>query len=463
MKSLIALLTAGGGGFLLRSTTTVAFAFQAASCVDRTSSLFRLHSSTNAVVSVGEDAARDVESMNMWATNMGIQRCDGCELTATYEEDGFGGVAEDWSFVSSQTIAAGSPVLFVPSDVILSSGIVRNELYAFLSTAEASLADQGMEKDIPLFALFVKVLAEYERGTDSPFYYWLNSLPRKFNNGAAMTYSCFECLLPYAAKLAESERDLFSKFRETLDYVLVTGFIEKKTRSNMNVLKWAFNAVATRSFIVYEGEWMIIPMADYFNHATEPEVTIDHDEDGNVVFYAAKDIPAGYPIRVKYPGPSDPSALLAKYGFLDEQAPGTFCKMMNLQNEMSDLGLTASNMLFYSNGEIAPEIYDCVLYSILGGFDQILQQQFYDAYTSGDEATKQNFHNQYWEYTAQALREHVDQTLQDLYDLSVRATNKDVVTHPRLPVILKHNEFVTNAFYSVRESLNPPEDTQSLG
>ena len=153
MKPLIALLAAGGGGCLLRSTTTVAFAFQAASCVDRTS-LFRLHSSTNAVVSVGEDAARDVESMNMWSTNMGIQRCDGCELTVTYEEDGFGGVSEDWSFVASQTIAAESPVLFVPSDVILSSGIVRNELYAFLSTAEASLADQGMEKDIPLFALF---------------------------------------------------------------------------------------------------------------------------------------------------------------------------------------------------------------------------------------------------------------------------------------------------------------------
>ena len=149
MKSLIALLAAGSGGCLLRSTTTVVFAFQASLIpatisVDRTSSLFRLHSSTNAVVSVGEDAARDVESMNMWASNMGIQRCDGCELTATYEEDGFGGMAEDWSFVASQTISAGSPVLFFPSDVILSSGIVRNELYAFLSTAEASLADQGM-------------------------------------------------------------------------------------------------------------------------------------------------------------------------------------------------------------------------------------------------------------------------------------------------------------------------------
>lgn len=444
-----AFLFASGGCFLLQSTC----AFQSSSPSSIRPSTVRLHSSVSSVVSVGEDAARDVASMDMWATNVGIQR-DGCDLTATYEDDGFGGMVEDWSIVASQPISAGSPVLFVPADAILSSGMIRNELYTFLSSAEASLTDLGMEKDIPLFALFVKVLAEYERGEMSPYYYWLNSLPRKFNNGAAFTYSCFECLLPYAAQLAEAERDLFSKFRETLDYVMVTGFIEKKTRSNMNVLKWAFNVVATRSFLVWEGERMIVPVGDFFNHGTEPEVTIDHDEDGNCVFYAATDIPQGYPLRIKYSGPSDPSALLAKYGFLDEQAPGTFCKMMNIENEMTELGLTASNLLFYSNGEIAPEVYDCVLYSILGRSDPNLQQQFYDAYTSGDEETKQSFHNQYWEYTLQTIREHVEQTLQDLYALSVRASEKDVVTHPRLPVIHKHNEFVTNAFYSVRDQLN---------
>jgi len=444
-----AFLFASWGCFLLQSTC----AFQSSSPSSIRPSTVRLHSSVSSVVSVGEGAARDVASMDMWATNVGIQR-DGCDLTATYEDDGFGGMVEDWSIVASQPISAGSPVLFVPADAILSSGMIRNELYTFLSSAEASLTDLGMEKDIPLFALFVKVLAEYERGEMSPYYYWLNSLPRKFNNGAAFTYSCFECLLPYAAQLAEAERDLFSKFRETLDYVMVTGFIEKKTRSNMNVLKWAFNVVATRSFLVWEGERMIVPVGDFFNHGTEPEVTIDHDEDGNCVFYAATDIPQGYPLRIKYSGPSDPSALLAKYGFLDEQAPGTFCKMMNIENEMTELGLTASNLLFYSNGEIAPEVYDCVLYSILGRSDPNLQQQFYDAYTSGDEETKQSFHNQYWEYTLQTIREHVEQTLQDLYALSVRASEKDVVTHPRLPVIHKHNEFVTNAFYSVRDQLN---------
>ncbi|KAK1736605.1 SET domain-containing protein [Skeletonema marinoi] len=342
-----AFLFAAGGYFLLKSTS----AFQATSPAAVRSPLVRLHSSVASVVSVGEDAARDVESMDMWATNVGIQR-DGCDLTATYEDDGYGGMTEDWSLVTSQPISAGSPVLFVPADAILSSGIIRNELYTFLSSAEA-------------------ILAEYERGEMSSYYYWLNSLPRKFNNGAAMTYSCFECLLPYAAQLAETERNTFSKFREALDMVLVTGFIDKKTRSNMNVLKWAFNVVATRSFVVWEGERMIVPMGDFFNHGTEPEVTIDHDEDGNCVFYSASDIPAGYPLRI-----------------------------------------------------------------------------------NGDEETKQSFHNQYWEYTLQTIREHVDQTLQDLYALSVRASEKDVVTHPRLPVILKHNEFVTNAFYSVRDQLN---------
>jgi hypothetical protein len=271
-------------------------------------------------VSVGEDAARNVSSLDMWATNIGIQR-NGCDLTATYKDDGYGGMTEDWSIVASQHISAGSPVLFVPVDAILSSGFIRNELYVFLSSAEASLTDMGMEKDISSFALFVKVLAEYERGKSSPYYYWLNAMPQKFNNGAAMTYSCVECLLPYAAQLAETERDIFSKFREALDMVLVTGFIDKKTRSNMSVLKWAFNIVATRSFLVREGGRMIVPIGDFFNHGTEPGVTIDHDEDGNCVFYGASDTPAGKPIRIKYLGAYDPSALLAKYGFLDEEAP----------------------------------------------------------------------------------------------------------------------------------------------
>ena len=212
MKMNAFLFASGGCCLLLKS----ACAFQQSASpnsIRRSSPVVRLQSSVSSVVSVGEDAARDVASMDMWAQNVGIQR-EGCELTATYEDDGFGGMAEDWSIVASQPISAGSPVLFVPADTILSSGIIRNELYTFLSSAEASLTDLGMEKDIPLFALFVKVLAEYERGEMSSYYYWLNSLPRKFNNGAAMTYSCFECLLPYAAQLSEAERDTFSRFRE---------------------------------------------------------------------------------------------------------------------------------------------------------------------------------------------------------------------------------------------------------
>ena len=33
----------------------------------------------------------------------------------------------------------------------------------------------------------VKILAEYENGQQSPYYPWLNAMPRQFFNGVAMT------------------------------------------------------------------------------------------------------------------------------------------------------------------------------------------------------------------------------------------------------------------------------------
>lgn len=46
------------------------------------------------------------------------------------------------------------------------------------------------ELRLPLFRLMVKILAEYERGMESEFYVWLNSMPRVFNNGVSMTGEC---------------------------------------------------------------------------------------------------------------------------------------------------------------------------------------------------------------------------------------------------------------------------------
>ena len=58
-------------------------------------------------------------------------------------------------------------------------------------------------------------------------------------------------------------------------------------------------------------------------------------------------------------GRDDP---VRKYGFLDDTAPGTFCKLMHMLGEMEELGYGFLDLLFYKNGDIfSPEVYDVVL------------------------------------------------------------------------------------------------------
>ena len=65
----------------------------------------------------------------------------------------------------------------------------------------------------------VKILVEYEKGQESLWYPWLNSLPRQFYNGVSMTKGCFKCLPPYAGWLASNERINFVNFYAALKKV----------------------------------------------------------------------------------------------------------------------------------------------------------------------------------------------------------------------------------------------------
>lgn len=132
----------------------------------------------DALIDLQETAQRDVYSMQNWATQCGAQTLSGFELTT---QDG-----EDWSVVTSQSIPSGTPVLFIPAQMVLSSSDA--EFGGNLVSAENALKQyDGDTARIPLFRLMVKILLEYEQGAQSPFFPWLNSLPRRFFNGVAMT------------------------------------------------------------------------------------------------------------------------------------------------------------------------------------------------------------------------------------------------------------------------------------
>ena len=403
-----------------------------------------LHSSVANIIEINEDITqRDVYSMQEWASNCGVQTVDGFQLVS---EDG-----TDFGVATEQDLPAGTSVVVVPNQILLTSWSAAEEFGPYLQQAENQLAQGGLDYQIPLFRLFVKILAEFEKGDQSPYFPWLNSLPRRFNNGAAMTYACFECLPPYIAWLSLKERQYSVNFQKAAK--LIQGCLDESTVTNRDVLKWAYCVAVTRSFDV-NGEKVIAPVADMFNHGTETEVDVGFDDAGNCIMYTTTDVPAGSPLRMSLGDPTNPSPLFATYGFIDKTSPATFCKLMDKQEEIQALGLDFSNLLFYKDtGDISAEVWDVMLYSILGQ-DPDLRQGFYQAYTSGDMDTKNSYHQQYFPYTLEALKKHVDGTLRELDELSFRASSKDPSTHPRVPLILQHNDFVKSTFLKVKRNLD---------
>jgi hypothetical protein len=127
---------------------------------------------------------------------------------------------------------------------------------------------------------------------------------------------------------------------------------------------------------------------------------------------------------------------------------------MHLREEMQQLGYDFSQLLFFKEtGDISMEVYDLFLYAVLAQ-DPDTQQGFYQAVINGDENTKAQYHEQYFPYTLEALKSHVDDTLKELEELSSKARTYDPITHPRVPVILAHNQFVKDTFLKVKANLD---------
>lgn len=147
-----------------------------------TTQLNQYASATAGAINLADEyAQRDVYSMEEFATQYGLQKAPGVEL---YSDDG-----SDYQLITQQPIGAGQTILYVPSDIILSSEKAYQEFGGEIQQAEQVLVqiDQGTKARLPLFRLMVKILAEYDQGENSAWYPWLNSLPRVYYNGVSMT------------------------------------------------------------------------------------------------------------------------------------------------------------------------------------------------------------------------------------------------------------------------------------
>ncbi len=138
-----------------------------------------------------------------------------------------------------------------------------------------------------------------------------------------MTDLCFGCWPPHAAGLALAEKKRYKQYVEALSNI---EFLSEQCKQSEEVTRWAFNVVFTRNMELPGGDLALVPMADYLNHGAEPNVDISYDEEGNCYVYSMREVGAGEPLVFPYGDSTNPSNLLARYGFLDELALPPFDK-----------------------------------------------------------------------------------------------------------------------------------------
>lgn len=390
---------------------------------------------------------RDVYSMEEWATQYGMQKADGVEL---YSPDG----GNDYTLMTQSGVSAGQTVVYVPSDIVMNSISVQQELGMGIQQAEEAIvqidlrADAGSQYRLPLFRLMVKILMEWEKGQESMWYPWLNSLPRQYFNGVSMTKACFNCLPPYAGWLTSTERVNYGHFFRAIRQGYMP--ISQETIYNRDVVKWAYNVALTRYHESYESgdrAKLIGPMADMLNHAAEPNCQVTADYNGNMNVQALYDIPAGTPLTISLGDPTNPTPIFAQYGFLPQDCATIFCKAMHLKPQIDILGYDFQELLIQTEtGEVAPKVWDIFLYKILQQNDMGAAHQFLDACQTNNEGTKEQFQGEYFAYTLDALKQHVYTIMSDCERLTMKAQSYDLNTHPRVPVITAHNQLVSQTF-----------------
>ena len=104
-------------------------------------------------IDITENAPRDTTTLTEWAINYGTQISDSLELTSSSND------VNNVYATSNQNLGTETPILSVPSDLILTGQKARQELGTETNGAEQQSL---MLSDHQQFYLFLKILKEYE-------------------------------------------------------------------------------------------------------------------------------------------------------------------------------------------------------------------------------------------------------------------------------------------------------------
>ena len=413
-------------------------------------------------VDVSKEGQRDPNGLLEWAQYYGVTqenyqiRPQPSTSTITQNDD-------NWGVYTTQAGRAGERALFVPAVLRITSQSVREQDFAEQAPQIAQAIDSTYndgDTDIPLachFYLFLKVLQEYDQGSDSAYISWMNALPRTFHTGVTLTQYERDCLPPFVKFLMFKDRGNYRMFRQVLNS-LNTPTISSETKANKEITQWAFNVVFTRARSAF-GEAEIIPMADMMNHDSQANAEVQYDEEGNVHVILLRDVSPEEQLFKCYGQPTNPSRFLATYGFFDTSPPSTYCKLNpggEISQELKTMGLGYDRAVFHvQDGGITPEVWDAVLFiNLVQEGNQEVQRQFYNSHMQGDADTKNQIHQFFREHSCSTLLQHVKDTIDELDTCAYIMDSGGLgLSHMNIPMIRRHNEFVLETFGKVKKNL----------
>jgi len=430
-----------------------AFVPQANTGTSRNAASTTVFSSFQQAVNVNELSPRNGYDFLNWATNNGILM-ENFQIQPLEDDS-------NWGVLSPQGGNAGGRALFVPNMVRMTTQSIQQQdfpnLQPLIQQRIMKKSKRFQNGDVELashFYLFLKVLQEYQLGQNSPYFAYLDALPRKFNTAVNFSPKETDSLPPFVKFLSRRDQANWDLFVKCL-HEAQTPTISEATKYDPIVTNWAFNVVFTRARASFDGQAEIIPMSDMLNHNSVPNVNVQHDAEGNVHVTFLRDVMPGEQLFKCYGHPTNPSRLLATYGFYDHSSPATYCKLFpssEPSQELQALGFDTTTMVFYpESGAIAPAVWDVVLYLFLGKNDAAAQQQFFNAHNAGDENTKQQFHQFYLPQTITGLMNHVDKMGNNLLVSDQRVQQLEM--NQKSDMFKYHNQFVTQTFLKVRQNL----------
>jgi hypothetical protein len=162
-------------------------------------------------LSITRETPRDILTFQEWAGQCGVEAENGFCFMENLVDDN-----EEYYAATATGGRAGSRVLRVPNEMILSSARIAQDYEGYVQPSFTTIEQKGMRHLLLQFYLFLKILVEIEQGSDSPYYPWLNSLPRKYNTAVSMDDFCLECLPPFIKSLCQVKRNQLAVFREAL-------------------------------------------------------------------------------------------------------------------------------------------------------------------------------------------------------------------------------------------------------